>query len=135
MNKVNSEPLVSVNLEVLPFEVDVIRLDAKAEVPKWALSAEFFTISRTAEELSIIVPSGSAPKQPVVEANWSAIKVAGPLDFSLTGILDALAHPLAKKKVSIFAISTFDTDYLLVKSDKLKHAKEILLGYGHKFIN
>ncbi len=87
----------------------------------------------TTDELSIVCPGSSVPADVRCEKGWVAIKVRGPLDFSLTGILAALASPLAADGIPIFALSTFDTDYVLVKEQDLLRAKKALERAGHTF--
>ncbi|HLI90742.1 MAG TPA: ACT domain-containing protein [Ktedonobacteraceae bacterium] len=120
-------------LIVLPDEYAICRLAPHYDVPSWALARRtFVSITCTADELSIVCPFSSVPQDIHCERGWRAIKVQGPLDFSLTGILASLAVPLAEGGVSIFAVSTFDTDYILVK-DVLR-ARKLLEQQGHSFI-
>jgi len=115
------------SLSVLPEQFAVCRLEANARIPEWAMSEGIFSaITRTRDELSIVCPQEIVPEEVKTEKDWKALKVEGPLDFSLTGILASLAKPLAEARISIFAISTFDTDYVLVKSEKLEEAVKIL---------
>jgi hypothetical protein len=85
----------------------------------------------TPDELSLVVPEAFAPDGAAIEAGWRALRVAGTLDFSLTGVLASLAAPLAQAGVSIFAVSTYDTDYLLVRESGLAAALVALRGAGH----
>jgi len=96
----------------------------------------FYSITQTVDELSIVCQADTVfPIQPQsAESGWHALKVVGPLDFSLTGILNSLTMPLADAKISIFAISTFDTDYLLVKSEQLENAKHVLSKASHSWL-
>ncbi len=119
-------------LSVLPEEFGICRLDSAAEIPGWAISGPFFSITRTREELSIVCPAASIPEGSVAERGWRCLKVHGPLDFSQTGILASLAEPLAKAGLSIFAVSTYDTDYLLVKANELQKAVQALRQAGHR---
>lgn len=102
-----------------------------SEVPAWAFKGEFCTISKTVDELSVVCESQWIPEGVQVERGWKAMKVEGPLDFSLVGILASLSGTLAERGVSIFAVSTFDTDYLLVKEWDLEKAMGALLSAGH----
>lgn len=123
------------NLSVLPEAMSVLKLDASEAIPKWALEKKsFVSITYTNEELSIVCEKRAVPSH--VEnmeksEEWRCIKVEGPLDFSLTGILSSLISPLAEAKISIFAISTYDTDYLLVKSETLDQTVRVLSEQGH----
>lgn len=119
---------LSVGAEVLA----VARLAADAALPVWVSSTTgFLSITRTEQELSIVCDGQVVPAGTRIESGWRALKVQGPLDFGLTGILASLAIPLALAEVSIFAVSTFDTDYLLVKQDMLPIALTALRQAGH----
>lgn len=113
-------------LSALAKRFSVCRLNKADGIPSWATSQEFFSITKTSDELSIVCPEANVPATVKAERGWLGLKVAGPLDFSQTGILAALAEPLAKDGISIFAISTYDTDYVFVKETELSHAIEIL---------
>jgi len=112
----------------------VVRYPAGTPVPAWAAGKVFFSVTSTEDELSVVCPAEWVPDGVgKVEPAWRCLKVEGPLDFALTGILASLAVPLAAAKVSIFAISTFDTDYILVKGAQLASAKEALRRAGFTF--
>jgi hypothetical protein len=112
----------------------ICRLPADDAVPAWAAGGPFSSITRTSDELSIVCAEGLAPAGSPGEGGWRVFQVAGPLDFSLTGILAAIASPLAKAGVSIFAVSTFLTDYILVKEENLASAVEALRTAGHSVV-
>lgn len=118
------------DLLLLPQRLAVCRLAPDAAIPSWA-AGPFFSITRTADELSVVCPEDAVPADVRCESGWRAFQVAGPLDFSLTGILAAIAAPLAAAGVSIFAVSTFDTDYVLVKEANLARAIDALREAGH----
>lgn len=120
------------SLSVLPGRLAVCRLAPDEEIPQWALSTPFCSITRTDDELSVIVPEDSVPSNWKVEKGWRCLKVHGPLDFSLTGIIASLSTPLAEAGVPILAISTYDTDYLLVRNGDVDRAKEVLIDHGHR---
>ncbi|PEK30643.1 MULTISPECIES: ACT domain-containing protein [Bacillus cereus group] len=124
------------NLTILDTTFSVIKLPKTEEIPSWASKGELFSITRTIEELSIVCASSNVPDNILkdVEHDWKCIKVEGILDFGLTGILSSLANPLADNNISIFAISTFNTDYLLVKLHSIEKAKSALENSGHTFI-
>ncbi|MGR3779335.1 ACT domain-containing protein [Bacillus paramycoides] len=124
------------NLTILDTTFSVIKLPKTEEVPSWASKGELFSITRTNEELSIVCASSNVPDNILkdVEHDWKCMKVEGMLDFGLTGILSSLANPLADNNISIFAISTFNTDYLLVKLHSIEKAKSVLENAGHTFI-
>ena len=123
------------SLSVLPYELAICRLPPDAGLPAWVDSTPFCSLTRTDEELSLVCPAYAIPPELpsdlLIERGWRALKVAGPLDFSMTGVLASLAFPLAQAGVSIFAISTYDTDYLLVRSDVLERAIQVLGESGH----
>lgn len=98
----------------------ICRLDPQLNVPNWALvSQELVSITRSADELSIVCAEKDIPPTLISEKDWRALKIEGPLDFALSGVLYSLTKPLAEAKISIFVISTFDTDYILVREDDL----------------
>ena len=109
----------------------VCRFDPQEARPAWVSEADFSSVTRTAEELSIVCRENLVPEDVMREAGWACLKVEGPLDFSLTGVLASLAGPLAEAGISIFAVSTFDTDYLLVKAHDLEDAAVALRQAGH----
>jgi hypothetical protein len=120
---------LSVGKEVLA----VVRLQSDAEVPSWVAAAKGFTaITRTPDELSIVCAENVVPSGVKVEKGFRAFKFEGVLDFSATGLLASVALPLANASISIFAISTFDTDYVMVKENKLLEAIAILRQAGHQ---
>jgi len=92
---------------------------------------EFVSITHTADELSIVCADDHVPGDVKADREWRALKVEGPLDLALTGVLASLADPLARAQINIFAISTFDTDYLLVKGYNLLRACDVLRQAGH----
>jgi hypothetical protein len=120
-------------LSVLPGTFAVSRLPADSPVPAWALDQAFVSVTRTSDELSIVCAEEQVPMDITAERGWRALKVEGPLDFGLTGILAGLAAPLAAAGISIFAISTYDTDYLLVREERLEEAIDVLAGAGYRF--
>jgi uncharacterized protein len=112
-------------LSVLPDRLAICRLPADAPVPAPPEVSGLWSVTRTQDELSLVLLQAEAPAQGRIEPGWRAIKVAGPLDFSFTGILAALAGPLADAGISLFAVSTFDTDYVLVREVDLERAQAV----------
>lgn len=112
----------------------ICRLPAATPIPEWALGGAFLSVTRTPEELSIVCDTSSVPADIPQSGGWMALKVEGPLDFSLTGILADLAGTLAHAGISIFAISTFDTDYLLVRAENFETAADALRGAGYSIM-
>lgn len=120
-------------LELLPDTLAVCRLEPGAPLPPWALQpSAFLTVSRTAEELSITALQSTVPADVRCERDYRALRVRGPLPLDLIGILAAIADPLAAAGLSIFAISTYDTDYVLVKARDLEPALRALRRAGHR---
>jgi hypothetical protein len=120
-------------LELLADTLAICRLDAHAPVPAWAeQSSGFLTVSRTAEELSITAHQRAVPAGVPCERDYRALRVRGPLPLDLVGILAAIADPLAAAGLSIFAISTYDTDYVLIKARDLEAALRVLERAGHQ---
>ena len=114
------------SLSILEDNFAVCRLAADEMIPVWALTGKFYSISKTHDELSIVCPEKEVPDYVKSEKGWRAIKVEAVLEFSQTGILASLAVPLAEAKISIFAISTFNTDYIFVKDNNLNKAIKVL---------
>jgi hypothetical protein len=109
----------------------VSRLEKGAPVPQWVPAEPFFSITGTADELSVVCPAEAVPTEIQADRDWRCFKLQGPFPFSLTGILNSITVPLADGNVGIFAISTYDTDYVLVKEDNLQQALSILTNAGH----
>ena len=120
----------SLRLTVLADEFSVWRLSANAPLPSIE-SGNFVSITRTSDELSVVLPSTDAPAGARAETGWRCLRVEGPLPFEMTGVLASLSAPLAKAKVPIFVVSTYDTDYLLVKAADLERASATLRDEGH----
>ena len=112
----------------------IVRLAAGAALPAWlaGASGSFLTITRTAGETSVVCADEFVPEEERAERGWALIELVGPFSFSEVGILAAVAQPLAVAGMALFAISTFDTDYLLVRSEMLAQACEALVAAGHR---
>jgi hypothetical protein len=121
-------------LEVLADELAVCRLASDAHVPDWAWSEGFTSVTRTEDELSVVCAAEPVPVDIKHTPGWRALKVRGPLDFSLVGILAGLSNILADAGIPIFAISTYDTDYLLVRREQLDAAAEALKAAGYEVV-
>lgn len=122
-------------LKVLPQTLSVCKLSFSAAIPSWATQGDFFSITKTSDELSIVCEQHRVPLDTPSERDWRALAIVGPLDFALTGILLSLAKPLAKANISIFAVSTFDTDYILVKEGELTTSRRVLMDEGFHFVD
>ena len=124
-------PQLNMTLNHIPGHFAICRFDPQEAVPDWVLESDFFSVTRTMDELSVVCHEALVPRGVTSEPGWACLKVEGPLAFSLTGILAALTAPLAEAGISIFAVSTFDTDYLLVKAHDLDVAQAVLTQAGH----
>jgi len=120
-------------LSLLPESFAIVGLSPVAQLPEWATGGPFFSITRTSEELSIIVEESRVPAGVQSQNGWRVIKVHGPFVLSEVGVLAALAGPLAAAKISLLVVTTFDTDYLLVASENLAAAVSTLERAGHTF--
>jgi hypothetical protein len=113
----------------------VVRLGAKDDVPIWALDAPgFVSITRTDDELSIVSPESAVPSGMQSEPGWAILRLQGPFPFAQVGVLASFASPLSDAGVSIFSVSTFDTDYILIKATQVSAACEALTAEGHELI-
>ena len=121
-------------LEVLADELAVCRMPPNTPVPDWAWTGELTSITSTDDELSVVCAAEAVPADIKHTPGWRALKVRGPLDFSLVGILAGLSSILADAGVSIFAISTHDTDYILAHGEQLDAATEALKAAGHEVV-
>jgi hypothetical protein len=149
---------MTLSLTLLDQTFTIHRLSADAEIPPQALRSPFFAITRTDDELSLVLPASVEIARPDVshrrargttpqacganggrrareseksEAGWACFKVEGPLEFGLVGVLAGITRELAVAGVSIFALSTFDTDYILVKREQVRAAREALVSSGY----
>jgi hypothetical protein len=118
------------SLRVLGERLAVCRLGPGEALPAWA-GGQFWSLTRTRAETTVVCEASRVPPGVRAERGWRAMEVAGPLDFSMVGVISSLARPLAAAGVSIFVMSTFDTDYLLVREDDLAASIEALTGAGH----
>ncbi|MCP4143596.1 MAG: ACT domain-containing protein [Chloroflexi bacterium] len=123
----------NLKLTILDGEYTIHRFLPEQDIPSSILKSGFLSITRTDDELSILCDANIPVDSEKNEDGWACIKVLGPLDFGLTGILARISGVLAEAKISIFAISTYDTDYVLVKKEKLSVAEKILTKSGYVF--
>jgi hypothetical protein len=122
---------MNLTLSVLPSTFAICRLTPESPFPSWAQAGGFLSLTRTDDELSIVCAQAAVPEDVKSDRGWSCLKLEGPLDLSLTGVLSSLLAPLAEARIGIFAVSTFDTDYLLVKTENLARSMEVLIQAGH----
>jgi len=119
----------------LPGTFAICRLASDASVPASITTAPFISFTRSGDELSIVCPVNQAPQGAQCELPWICLKLEGPFPFSLTGVLASFIDPLAQNSIPIFAISTFDTDYVLVKEESAGAALKTLVAAGHELIS
>lgn len=125
---------MKLDLAILEESLSIHRFSQGSTIPSSVYQSGFFSISGTPGELSIVCDSSVALQSDRVETGWKIIKVCGPLDFSLTGVFAALTEPLAAARIPVFAVSTFDTDYILVKSENMADARNALERAGFRFV-
>jgi hypothetical protein len=118
-------------LTLLAGRYAVCRLAPASEVPSWAFGGTFYSITRTSGELSIVCEEGRVPPGVRNEAGWAALELEGPIPFETAGVLASLSAAIAGAGISLFALSTFDTDYVLVKVDKVVAAASALRSAGY----
>lgn len=125
----------TLTLELFKNKYGVCRLDVNETIPSFAQKSEFFSITKTHDELSVVCLEKDIPSDVLWERDWRIFKIQGVLDFSLIGILAEISSVLAENKISIFAISTYDTDYILVKDKDVSSASKVLLNNGYKVLD
>ncbi len=126
--------MAQLTLIVFPDRLAVCKLAPDAVLPTWA-TGPFLSVTRTRDELSIVCLESVVPADVLCERNWRYLRVAGRLDFALTGVLASLLAPLAQAKISVFAISTFDTDYLLMPEKDVLRGLSVLEENGHRVLD
>lgn len=118
---------MSLHLSIMPGSYAISRLSPDEPLPDWiSWSGAFVSVTRTADELSVLCPAEAVPAEVKAVRDWRAFKIEGPLDFAMTGVLSGLATPLAQAGITVFAISTYDTDYLLVREKDWRTAATLL---------
>jgi len=132
---------IKLTMKLLTEKYSVCRLDKNNLIPSWATNGQFFSITKTEDELSIVCSQENLPHNMQYELiniqcekDWRILKVEGPLDFSLVGILSSISSLMAKEKISIFALSTYDTDYILVKDNDIDVAINALIKNNYDVI-
>ena len=121
-------------LKILSDRMAVCRFDPTEAVPYWIDPSGFYSITRTENELTIVCAETLVVRGTKSETGWRCFKVEGPLDFSEIGIIFSITRPLAENGVSVFVISTFDTDYFMVKEKDLAKTVDALTAEGHEII-
>jgi uncharacterized protein len=132
-----ASPRQQLKFHRLPGSYTIVRLAADAPIPEWAWKGEFTSITRTTDELSIVCPADNvsadvhSPHRPIC-LKWICLKLEGPFPFSQTGVLLSFIEPLSTRGVPIFAISTFDTDYVLIQEEFAETALDALRQAGYE---
>ncbi len=119
------------SLHLLPLRLAVCQLPPDAAIPPWAVTGNFFSVTRTGDELSIVCAEDQVPADVVHTAGWACLEVEGPFAFSVTGVLAALVTPLAQAGISNLALATYRTDFLLIQQEQLPAALACLRAAGH----
>ena len=122
---------VRLRLFLLDCRLAVCRLGPQDEVPGWEGGGAFSSVTRTSTELSIVCAESAVPEGIAREGGWRIFQVEGPLDFALIGVMASIAGPLGEAGVSLFAVSTFDTDYVMVRERDVERAANALRAAGH----
>ncbi len=122
---------MKLSLLVLDPTFAICSLKRDSPLPEWATSSDFYSITRTYDELSIVCPQDQIPANVEINKNWRCLKVQGPLGFSITGILASISMPLSAEGVSVFVFSSYDTDHIMVKQYELEKAIDVLQKAGH----
>jgi hypothetical protein len=120
-------------LRTLPDSYAVVRLEPGSDLPDWVDKGPFRSVTRTEHEVSVVCRDRDVPEGESVDPGWTVLEMIGPLDFTLTGVIASLVEPLAAAEIPIFVISTFETDYVLVRSSDLARAADALESAGHEF--
>jgi uncharacterized protein len=117
---------------ILPQRLVVCQLPAGARVPAWALQGEFFCVAGTEDEVSMVCEERQVADGVRAEKGWVGLKLEGPFPFAMTGVLTSFLQPLAEAGIPVFAVSTFNTDYVLIKREHLEQAVKSLGEAGHE---
>lgn len=119
-------------LQLLDPEFGIIRFDAYDKIPDWIFKLEFYSITRTETELTIVCPSYKIPEPVDFDGGWKCLRVEGTFSFNEIGIIASLSNTLAQHGISIYVVSTYDTDYVSVKEKNINKTIEALQGQGHQ---
>jgi uncharacterized protein len=125
----------ALTLTILTQTFAISRLDSGVSIPDWVFAGDWWSITRTDDEFSVVCPEAQVPTDVISNRGWRCLKLAGPVDLALTGILASLLEPLARARISVFSVSTFDTDYLLVKAPNLGATVRVLSLAGHQILD
>jgi hypothetical protein len=127
-------PPRALKFRFLPGSFAVCQALPSEGIPDWACDSVFFSITRTADELSIVCSASKVPNELKAEKCWCCIKIEGPFDFHETGVLESFLGPLAEAGIPIFSLSTYNTDYVLVKEQFMVATVNALRAAGHELL-
>ena len=122
------------NLKILSGKYQIVKLNLTNKLPKNIFNQEFYSITQTADEISIVIDEKISIPSDNIEIGWRIIKIAGVLEFNLIGVIAKISKVLADNSISIFVISTFNTDYILIKERYIDSAKRILIENNYSFV-
>jgi hypothetical protein len=126
---------MKLSLSILDETFAICSLDKSSLIPEWVTSSDFYSVTKTYDELSIVCPQHKIPAGIKFNKGWKCFKVQGPLDIDIVGILASLSMPLASAGVSIFVFSSYDTDHIMVKAYDMEKAIEVLRKEGYTVID
>lgn len=118
-------------LSLLKDVYGICKLPGDSPIPDWTQKGSWYSITQTEKELTIVCPQGVIPARVEYDGNWRGFRIDGSFDFSQIGVISSIAGPLAKAHISIYVISTYDTDYFLVKEANVEQAVTVLTDEGH----
>jgi hypothetical protein len=113
-------------IKIVPLDLSIVQLEKNAGFPSWGVGSFFYSVTRTDDEVSVVCETRCVPPEAPSEGGWTVLKIEGPLNLHQIGILKSILDPLAKNRISVFVISTYNTDYVLVKKANLKDAIDVL---------
>jgi uncharacterized protein len=128
-----ADSLRRLNLATMKETMAICRMEPHEGIPAWVVESPFYAVTRTEDELSLVCPEKRVPQEIKSDRGWCCLKIQGPMALSETGVLASLTGPLAETGISVFVVSTFDTDYLLIKKKHLVRATRVLVQAGHSF--
>ena len=117
---------MEIELQLMDFDLAIAKLSDPDKLGELIGKAKFVSLTKTGDEISLVIDIKNLPNHQFANEGWKAFKIIGTLDFSLVGILQQVIRPLSENGISIFAISTFDTDYILVKEEQVEIAVDVL---------
>lgn len=132
---INQYARMKLNFIVLEKSYSIYKFKRESVLPDWIYSSDFYSITKTDDELSVIaLQTELMSEDTICSRDWRILKIEGPLDFSLVGIIAEISKIFKERKISIFTISTYDTDYILVKQKDLKASISALKEKGHNIL-